>query len=55
MAKMIGPQPFHAVTFDGERFDCGSKVGFAEANFALALEREDMAAELSAFAKSRLG
>ena len=55
MAKMIGKQPFHAVTFDGERFDCGSKVGFAAANFALALEREDMAEELTAFAKSRLG
>jgi len=24
MAKMIGDQPFHAVTFDGNRYDCGS-------------------------------
>ncbi len=50
MARMIGAQPFHAVTFAGRRFDCGSKVGFAQANLALAMEREDMAAELRAFA-----
>ena len=42
MARMIGTQPFHAVTFAGRRFDCGSKVGFVEATLALALEREDM-------------
>jgi UTP--glucose-1-phosphate uridylyltransferase len=50
MARMIGDQPFHAVTFDGRRFDCGSKIGFAQANFALAMERADMAQELRAFA-----
>ncbi len=50
MARMIGDQPFHAVTFDGRRFDCGSKIGFAQANFALATERADMAQELRAFA-----
>jgi UTP--glucose-1-phosphate uridylyltransferase len=42
MAKMIGQQPFHAVTFNGRRFDCGSKVGFVEATLALALERPDI-------------
>ncbi|KWV91525.1 UTP--glucose-1-phosphate uridylyltransferase GalU [Erythrobacter sp. YT30] len=42
MARMIGDQPFHAVTFDGNRYDCGSKLGFVEATLALALEREDM-------------
>ncbi len=43
MARMIGQQPFHAVTFGGRRFDCGSKTGFVEATLALALERPDMA------------
>ncbi|MDT0574600.1 UTP--glucose-1-phosphate uridylyltransferase GalU [Croceicoccus sp. F390] len=46
MARMIGTQPFHAVTFEGRRFDCGSKTGFVEATLALALEREDMAAQV---------
>lgn len=55
MAKMIGQQPFHAVTFAGRRFDCGSKVGFVEATLALALEREDMAEEIRAVATRLLG
>jgi len=42
MAAMIGKQPFHGVTFDGRRFDCGSKAGYVEANLALALERSDI-------------
>ena len=50
MAQMIGQQPFHAVTFDGKRYDCGSKVGYIEANLAIALERPDMADEVRAIA-----
>jgi len=50
MARMIGAQPFHALTFDGKRFDCGSKLGFVEATLALALERPDMADEVRAMA-----
>ena len=55
MAKMIGTQAFHAVTFAGRRFDCGSKLGFVEATLALALEREDMGAEVRAMAQRLLG
>jgi UTP--glucose-1-phosphate uridylyltransferase len=55
MARMIGTQPFHAVTFDGSRYDCGSKTGFVEATLALALEREDMGEEVRAIAKRLLG
>ncbi len=54
MARMIGSQPFHAVTFAGRRFDCGSKVGFVEATLALALERADMGAEVRAVAERLL-
>ena len=54
MAKMIGEQPFHAVTFAGRRFDCGSKLGFVEATLALALEREDMAGDVRAMAQRLL-
>jgi UTP--glucose-1-phosphate uridylyltransferase len=50
MAQMIGKQPFHAVTFNGKRYDCGSKVGYIEANLAIALERPDMADEIRAIA-----
>jgi UTP--glucose-1-phosphate uridylyltransferase len=54
MARMIGSQPFHAVTFAGRRFDCGSKTGFVEATLALALEREDMGAEVRQMAERLL-
>jgi UTP--glucose-1-phosphate uridylyltransferase len=54
MAKMIGQQPFHAVTFSGERFDCGGKVGFVEATLALALRRQDMGAEVRRIAERLL-
>jgi UTP--glucose-1-phosphate uridylyltransferase len=54
MARMIGQQPFHAVTFQGRRFDCGSKTGFVEATLALALEREDIGAEVRQMAKRLL-
>jgi UTP--glucose-1-phosphate uridylyltransferase len=54
MAKMIGRQPFHAVTFEGRRYDCGSKTGFVEATLAVALERDDMAAEVRAIAERLL-
>ncbi len=55
MAQMIGSQPFHAVTFDGRRFDCGSKLGYVEATLAVALEREDMGADVRAMAQRLLG
>lgn len=54
MASLIGKQPFHGVTFDGRRFDCGSKAGYIEANLALALEREDIGAHIRDFAKAEL-
>ena len=38
-----GKQPFHAVRFDGQIYDCGSKLGFLTANVALALERAELA------------
>lgn len=55
MARMIGTQPFHAVTFDGHRYDCGNKLGFVEATLALALQREDIGAEVRAMAQRLLG
>lgn len=54
MQRMIGTQPFHAVTFDGRRYDCGSKLGFIEATLALALEREDLGGDVRAMARKLL-
>ncbi|MBB3346768.1 MULTISPECIES: UTP--glucose-1-phosphate uridylyltransferase GalU [unclassified Sphingomonas] len=55
MAKLIGRQPFHGFTFNGERFDCGDKTGFIMANLALALARDDIGPAVRAFAQQRLG
>ncbi|HWH18726.1 MAG TPA: UTP--glucose-1-phosphate uridylyltransferase GalU [Allosphingosinicella sp.] len=49
MAKLIGSQPFHGLTFEGDRHDCGDKTGFVIANIALAMAREDVAPAVRAF------
>jgi UTP--glucose-1-phosphate uridylyltransferase len=55
MARMIGVQPFHAVTFAGNRYDCGSKLGFVEATLAVALQREDIGEDVREIARRLLG
>lgn len=42
IAKTIGILPVNGFRFQGRRFDCGSKVGYLQANIAFALERDDM-------------
>jgi UTP--glucose-1-phosphate uridylyltransferase len=42
----IGELPFHAVRAAGERFDCGSKLGFLNATIQVALDREDMSEDV---------
>jgi UTP--glucose-1-phosphate uridylyltransferase len=54
MAKLIGRQPFHGFTFDGRRYDCGDKLGFVQANLALALDREDIGPAVAEFARAHL-
>ncbi|UIJ44415.1 UTP--glucose-1-phosphate uridylyltransferase GalU [Sphingomonas cannabina] len=54
MARMIGEQPFHGVTFAGRRFDCGDKAGFIQANLALALARDDIGPAVREFAREAL-
>jgi len=55
MAKLIDTQPFHAVTFEGRRFDCGSKLGFVEATLAIALDRDDMGGDVRTMVRRLLG
>jgi UTP--glucose-1-phosphate uridylyltransferase len=49
MAALLGAQPFHGLTFDGERHDCGDAKGFVLANLALGLARDDLAPAIRAF------
>jgi UTP--glucose-1-phosphate uridylyltransferase len=49
MAQLIGRQPFHGYTFDGKRYDCGDKVGFIQANVAMALAEPSIGPKVRAF------
>jgi UTP--glucose-1-phosphate uridylyltransferase len=49
MAQLIGQQPFHAVTVDAVRHDCGDKAGFVLANLALGMADDEVAPKLRDF------
>ncbi len=53
MAGLIGRQPFHALTVDAVRHDCGDKAGFVLANLAIALQRDDIAPRIEEFLAAR--
>jgi len=48
MIELAKRQPFYGLQFEGETFDCGSKIGFLAANIAYALERKDLGPALRA-------
>jgi len=54
LAHQIGKVSFHGLRFSGERFDCGSKIGFLQANIAFAMTRDDLAAPLAKWVKGRM-
>ena len=41
LANLIGKLPLHGYKFQGQRFDCGNRVGFLAANLAFALSHGD--------------
>lgn len=49
MAKLIGQQPFHALTVNAARYDCGDPAGFVIANLAMAVRRDDVAPKVREF------
>ncbi len=49
---LVDKVPFHGFRFEGQRFDCGEKAGFLQANIAFALERDDLRDELKAFLRA---
>ena len=54
LAKQIGTAPFTGLHFSGERFDCGSKVGFLQANIAFGLDNPDMAGALQEWLRDHI-
>ena len=53
LARQIDVVPFHGLRFSGERFDCGSKIGFLQANIAFALQRGDLQQRLRGWLDER--
>jgi UTP--glucose-1-phosphate uridylyltransferase len=51
IAALLPESPLYGIKFEGVRYDCGSKVGFLQANIAFALAREDLAGPLKTFIK----
>ncbi len=52
VARLIGRMPFHAVKTSCQRFDCGDKVGFLQANLVVGLSRPDIGPGLRALLKT---
>ena len=46
MARMAKDSAYYAMKFDGQRFDCGNKLGFIEATIAFALDRADLGVDV---------
>ncbi len=52
MAKLIGRQPFHGLRFEGTRYDCGSRLGFVQANIAFAMHDPEIGNDVREFVNS---
>ncbi len=52
MAHLIGKQAFHGYRFEGTRYDCGDKLGFLKATVALALARDDLGQDFTAYLRT---
>ena len=54
IASMIGKSDCSGYKFSGERFDCGSKLGFIQANIKLSLQRPNMGKKLKSWLKDEV-
>ena len=53
IAMLVDDQGVDALRFDGTRYDCGTKLGFLQANVELALAHEELGAEFGAWLARR--
>lgn len=51
MAKLIGKQPFHTLSFEGKSYDCGSRLGFIEANIVYGMNAHDIGGDVKKLIK----
>ncbi len=55
IADLLVEKPVYAYSFDGERFDCGSKLGYLQATVAYGLEHPDTGARFRRHLETLLG
>ena len=51
IANRIGKSRCYGYKFTNDRFDCGSKLGFIQANIKLSIERDDLSEKLKSWLK----
>ena len=49
IARLLGSQRVLAYNFDGKRFDCGSKLGYLQAQVEYALAHDEVGAEFKEY------
>jgi len=54
MEKMLGGTPFHGLRFEGQRYDCGSRLGYLEAIVANAMARPELQTGMASILKRYL-
>jgi UTP--glucose-1-phosphate uridylyltransferase len=52
IAELRKTEEIFAYSFEGRRFDCGSKIGYLEANVEIALQHDEMAEEFKAYLRN---
>ena len=53
--KLSEQQSIYGCRFEGNRYDCGDKLGFLKATIDMALKREDLGRDLEKYLRDRLG
>jgi UTP--glucose-1-phosphate uridylyltransferase len=51
IAELLKEQPVHAYAFSGDRYDCGSKIGYLKATVAYGLNHRETGAEFRTYLK----
>ena len=52
IAELRKTEEIFAYSFEGRRFDCGSKIGYLEANVEIALQHDEMAEDFKAYLRN---
>jgi UTP--glucose-1-phosphate uridylyltransferase len=52
IAELRKTEEIFAYSFDGRRYDCGSKIGYLEANVEIALQHDDLADDFKKYLKN---